>query len=420
MQLRYGKGCFDFIAEPTTQWTILAGKTAVGSESNDHTLLKKGIEDLLGEIKERHFPKSGRLLVIIPDHTRRCRIDEILGRLLQEVTHIWQARCEILIANGSHSPSPDAEIQRLVGEAVFEAYPVFQHVAEDNDSLYYVGDTTYGTPIWLNKKVKEADLVVTIGGILFHYFAGFGGGPKMLLPGVAGIETIRYNHRRTIDPKTGFFHPQCQEGNIETNPVFLDLAQVVKNVPNSLSLQVVLSSENHFIQMEAGDILKVHRRLCNTVRDVYGLPIKQKVDIVIASAGGYPADVNLIQAHKSIHHAFQAVRPGGVLIMLAQCSEGVGSKYFMPYFDLGSSHEIAARLLEDYQINGHTALALKNKAEQVTIIFVSELAEEIVRKTGMIPSQSLQQAWELAQSMLPRPYRGYIFPNASKYVPFVV
>ena len=143
------------------------------------------------------------------------------------------------------------------------------------------------------------------------------------------------------------------------------------------------------------------------------------MDVVVASAGGFPADVNLIQSHKSIHHAYQAVKENGWLIVMAECAEGIGSKTFLPYFDYGSSRNIGQRLLEDYQINGHTALALKTKVEQANIVFVSNLDPQMVEKIGMIPAKNLTEAWEIAKKHLNAEALGYILPTASAHVPVV-
>jgi len=416
MDLSYGKQRVGFEPDPRVSWKVIPVQAA-GRPQAEADVLPCAIEQLLAALKAIPLPATPRLLLVVPDHTRRCRLDEILAVLLPLLRTALNAQIDILIANGSHVPQPEAVARELVGDEVYEQYRVRQHDARDESALYRAGTTSRGTPVWLNRMAEEADYIITIGGILFHYFAGFGGGPKMLLPGIAGLETVRINHRRTIDPQTGLFHRDCQEGNITTNPVFVDLAEVVELVTNVISLQVVLDDQYQFIAAEAGPILPVHKRLCDQVRRYYGLPLPYRADVVIASTGGHPADVNLIQSHKSIHHAFQAVMPGGVLVLLAQCAEGIGSKYFLPYFDAGSAREIARRLMLDYQINGHTALALRSKAEACRIILVSQLEAGVVEKMGITAAGDFAAAWEIARNALPADARGYIMPNAAKFVP---
>jgi len=417
LQLKYGKGKVEFDWPQNIQWQVFHKNLPFlyGSESK---AIDEGIYSLVKQLAPR-IAQNAKLLLIVPDHTRRCHLEIILPKLMQELEQKFNAQIEILIANGSHVLQPEHVVRDLVGEAIYEKYAVQQHDCHDEKMLHYFGDTTAGTPVRLNSKIKEADLIITIGGVLYHYFAGFGGGPKMLLPGVAAYETIRVNHRRTIDPQTGRFHSHCYEGNIKTNPVYLDLAQVVDFVPNCLSLQVAMDFSGHVIHAAVGPILETQKKICAKVEDIYSVFLEKPADVVIASAGGFPSDVNLIQAHKSIHHAFQAVKRGGYIVVLAECAEGIGSKSFLPYFEFGSAENIGRQLLKDYQINGHTALALKSKAEQAKIIFVSSLDNEIVEKTGMIPAKSLAAAWERVEKEIVPKATGYILPKASLTVPMM-
>jgi nickel-dependent lactate racemase len=416
LKLKYGKKIIGFAPPESVRWQILE-KDLPFSPDEEETIVGQALEALIEQLEKAGTGKKAKLLLVVPDHTRKCRVEFILPRLLHALDERFSAHVDILIANGSHAQQPEETIRSLVGPEVYQNYPVTQHDYLDTDSQVCIGSTSHGTPLWLNRKIKEADYIITIGGTLYHYFAGFGGGPKMLFPGIAGYESIKANHRRTIDALTGQFHSHCYEGNITTNPVYLDLAEVVEFVPNALSFQVVSSPQGAIVFAESGEILPIHKRACQKVAEVYSLPLKEKADVVIASAGGFPADVNLIQTHKSIHHGFQAVKEGGCLIVVAQCAEGIGSMTFLPYFDFGSSAEIAAQLLRDYRINGHTALALKTKTEKATIIFVSRLNSEIVKKTGMIPASTLAEAWELVASKVKKKATGYILPAASVFVP---
>jgi lactate racemase len=379
--------------------------------------LSTGIDDLLDQLDERRLVQGCRVLLVVPDHTRFCRLDEILRLLLPRLQERWQPEIEILIANGSHVLQPEETIRRLVGEEVYDSYPVYQHDSRDAQALDFWGTTRYGTPVYLNSRVKKADFIITIGGVLYHYFAGFGGGPKMLLPGVAGYETIRINHRRTVDETTASFHSQCREGQLDGNPVFMDVAEIISFLPNVLSLQVVLNRKKEPIFCQAGPLLQVHRRACQCVEQVYTMPLSQQADVVVASAGGFPADVNLIQSHKALHHAFQAVKSKGFILLLAECREGIGSATCMPFFQAGDAKAMGKRLLEGYQINGQTALALRMKAEQANIYLVSSLDEQQLAKTGIKAAGSFYQAWQVIASQLPESARGYIMPKASTFLP---
>jgi len=417
MKFKYGKTTIAFIPPQQVAWQVLT-KSANGPKVDESQIVQNAVASLMTQLDERHISRESKILFIIPDHTRRCRLEVILPILAPELESRFSAHVEMLVANGNHVLQPDSVLRDLVGDDIWHNYPIHQHNAKDEAALSFFGETSMGTPVWLNRMVGEADFIITVGGVLYHYFAGFGGGPKMLLPGVAGYETIRTNHRRTIDETTGQFHSQCFEGNIKTNPVFLDLKEVVKFVTNVLSLQIVLSIDGKIVDAMAGEILPVHQQVCEKVKDIYSIPIKDKADVVVASAGGFPADVNLIQSHKSIHHAFQAVKESGWMIVLAECAEGIGSETFLPYFDEPTSSHIAQRLFQDYQINGHTALTLKSKAERANIVLVSNLQPELVEKIGMIPAPSLDAAWRMIEPRLQGTFHGYLMPSASIFVPY--
>jgi len=414
MNLAFGDAHVEFEPPQGIVWQVL------GDTPDDPAAAKScapAVNDLLDQLTAQGLAHGCRLLLIIPDHTRRCRIDEILRLLLPGLQKRFKPKVEILIANGSHVLQPESVIRELVGDDILQSYSVEQHDSRDQSALDDWGMSSLGTPIYLNKKVKVADFIITIGGVLYHYFAGFGGGPKMLMPGVAGYETIRYNHQRTIDADSGAFQANCRTGHLDTNPVFTDLAEIAALIPNVLSLQVVLNPQKDFVFCQAGPWPEVHRRACECVQATYNLAIERQADVVVASAGGFPSDVNLIQAHKSLHHAFQAVREHGCIVLLAECREGIGSATFMPYFEAGDAKAIGRQLLQDFRINGQTALALRTKAEKATVCLVSSLDPGLVTKTGMIPASSLAQAWSQITSKLATNPFGYIMPKASTHFP---
>jgi nickel-dependent lactate racemase len=417
MRLSYGTRTVTFQPDSGITWQVLPSPEQGNRVEPQTDPIRSAVAELIGQLEQKGVSHGESLLLVVPDHTRRCRLETILPVLLPALEDALSLRIRILVANGSHVLQPEALIREMIGSEVYDCYPVAQHDCRDEQRLESLGKTTAGTPVTINRMAVEADWVVTLGGILFHYFAGFGGGPKMLLPGIAGYETIRLNHRRTLDPHTGQFHAECREGNIETNPVYLDLAEITTFMPRALSLQLVLSPDGEIARAAAGPILPVQRQLVPLVRQFYSLPIAEKADIVVASAGGHPADVNLIQAHKSIHHAFQGVKPGGTVIVLAECSEGIGSSSFMGYFNGATAAEMGAELLQNYLINGHTALSLKSKTEGARIVLISGLTPELVKSTGMIPAHSLEEAWDLVRPGIPERATGYILTKAAKYLP---
>ncbi len=411
--LPFGSGNLACSLPEWVDWSLLYKDDGLSPRGSFH--LNSSLSKLLTYLP-KDLPRNPRILLVVPDHTRRCRLEILLPPLLDTLEREIRASVQILIANGSHAVQPESTLKDLVGETILSRVPVSQHDSRNSEQLISLGQTSYGTPITINRKIEEADIVLTVGGILFHYFAGFGGGPKMLLPGIAGYETIRANHRRTLDPETGLFHPECCEGNIDTNPVYQDLVQIVDRVP-CLSFQVVLSPGGDIVCSEAGPVLRVQRHLIPRVKELYTLTISQKAPIVLASGGGHPTDSNLIQSHKAIHHAFQAVKPGGFLVIASECGQGIGSSTFLPYAHAGSAKNIGQLLLVDYQINGHTALSLRQKIETVRIYLLSALDPDVVEKMGLIPIRNLQEAWIDIGKQIRGLREGYVLPQANLFLP---
>ncbi len=410
MELKYGDSRVELELPDTIKWQVLQQDMPFFL-SEEETIVDAAIDSLMRQLESR-LARKGSVLLIVPDHTRKCNLPLILPRLIDRLENDFQAKITILIANGSHMQQPEQTILNLVTPEIYNRVPTLQHNSLKEEQLVHLGHTNFGTDIRLNYLVTEVDFIITIGGILYHYFAGFGGGPKMLFPGVAAYESIRQNHSRTVD-EIGRFHPHSQNGNIETNPVYLDLKQVLDFVPNVLSLQVVLSPRGEIFYAEAGPILEVQNKLIPRVKELYGLSVPEKADVVIAGAGGFPSDVNLIQTHKSLHHAFQVVKENGTLVLFAQCREGVGSKTFLPYFEHATSAAIGRVLSHDFKINGQTALSLKEKAEKCQFFFISDMDPEVVKKVGMIPCHSLTDVpLKTIQNA-----HGYVMPQANITVP---
>ncbi|MBN1481519.1 nickel-dependent lactate racemase [candidate division KSB1 bacterium] len=414
MKLKYGDSFVHFVAPEAIEWHVVQ-KNVPFSFAPQAENIQGGINKLATQLTDR-INKRAHILFIVPDHTRKCNLSSILPPLIEHLENKFLADIKILVANGSHAQQSEATVREIISPDIYDQIPTIQHDALANDRLTFLGKTSYGTLVVLNKMVKEADFIITINAIMYHYFAGFGGGAKMLLPGVAAYETIRQNHSLTIT-KDGRFHPHAQNGNMETNPVYLDVSQVVDFVPNALSLQVVLSKDGEIVGCKAGPILETQKKLVPLVEKLYTCTLPERADIVIASAGGCPSDINLIQAHKSIHHAYQAVQKNGTLVVLAECREGVGSKTFLPYFEYGTTREIGQALLNDYRINGQTALALKEKTEKTKIYFISSLASDIVKKIGMIPCKTIEDAFSRIE--IGQHAKGLIVPEAQITLPVI-
>ena len=264
----------------------------------------------------------------------------------------------------------------------------------------------------------EADHVILTGAVVHHYFAGYGGGRKCLVPGIAGMETALANHKLVLGNSCRGLDPACTPGKMAGNPVHEDIIDACKLLPPSFLLNVVLNPDHQVLYATAGDWQQAHAAACQLADEVYGVHLEAQAELAIASCGGFPKDINLIQAHKTLDNVFRATAPGKVLLLFAQCAQGIGSEDYLNWFSYTNPHDMEQALQQTYAIHGHTALTTLAKARAVSIILVSELEPSLVSKLGMIPADNaddaLQKAYHILRTTTPLTY---IFPAGSLTVP---
>lgn len=383
-------------------------------------VVREILEHPIGSPPLREVVRPGQqVVVVVPDRTRRVRQEVYLPILLDYLNSagIPDKHITVVFAIGYHRGQTREEMEAVVGSEVSGRVELVNHNCHDRSAMAFLGMTTRGTPVWLNRRVVEADRVILTGGIVPHYFAGFGGGAKALNPGVAARETIAANHLLTLRSEGGTgLHPLCRDGVLEGNPVYEDIVESARMHPPHFLLNLVQDMQGEVVAVFAGDYLKAHRVGCRFVREHFFVPIREKADMVVVSCGGFPKDINFIQSHKSVHHGFYALRPGGTMIVLAECPEGVGSPTFLDWFDCDDLVSLRRKLQERYTINGHTALVTLEKALSARIILVSRLDPGVVERMRMVPAGSLKEALDLVD-------RGqglstYIIPHGAVTVPY--
>lgn len=346
---------------------------------------------------DEYLDRGTPVTIIVPDKTRYSGSIVLLPLILRRIHErgIPRESIRILFANGTHGLQTEKEKRAIVGDAVYESYTVFDHDPHEDNNLTLIGRTTRGTEVRINTMVAESSAIIAIGAIIHHYFAGFGGGPKLIVPGIAAYSTALQNHRLTLTD-SGDFDTHCKEGIIDGNPVYEDIVEAVRLCPLVFFIGTLLDSEGNITDIIAGNPVDTHRRGAQRVDRQFRVPIRQKTDTVITGGGGYPRDCTMIQSHKALHHAYEAVSDGGVILCCAECRDGIGSPTFMKWFDYSSSTVMQHELLEHYTLNGHTALALQKKLATTKIIFVSMLDPTLVKKMGMIPASGLDEGVTLA------------------------
>ena len=321
--------------------------------------------------------------IVVSDKTRLCQFQLFLP-LIAEVFEEYGLKKEevtFYIAYGTHPRQTEEECINSYGE-IYKEYRFVHHDSRDEEALETLGTTSRGTVVRIRKEMARHDLLVTFGAILHHYFAGFGGGRKLLFPGLAAYDSILQNHRLFLDFENRKLHEGCQSGNLNDNPLARDLEEVDTLIPNRLEIHGILNSEKEVSEIHFGLHYDHFRDACDRYNDYFRTKGDRLYDLVVASAGGYPKDINYIQAHKSIHNAASYVKDGGTLVIFAQCRDGIGNDNFMDLFRLGGIDAIFKTMEKEYRNNAGTALATLEKAKRISVRFVSSLDKETCSLMG--------------------------------------
>lgn len=377
-QLKYGKGTIQFsFSGPVRELTVADPVVDIDQQEFIDTLT-----NLLSRKGDVH-----NAAIVVADKTRLCGYETILPWIVQ-VLHskgIEQEQVSFYIAYGTHPPQSDEESRAAYGE-IFDHYTFVHHDCHDEDAFVNLGETSRGTTAEVRRDVIESDLILTVGAISHHYFAGYGGGRKLLFPGVAERQAIYANHSLFLDKEEGSLSIGCWPGNLEGNPLATDLAEIHDMLPDYFSIHALLNSKGKPAKYYFGRSYSDFLEVCRELDTYYRIDVDEPFDMVITSAGGYPKDINMIQVHKSVHNAANLVKDGGTLIVLAECIDGVGSKTFLPYFRMGGRENTFAALVDEYAGNGGTALAMMEKTSRINIVMMTELPEDVCKEIGVQPS----------------------------------
>jgi lactate racemase len=239
----------------------------------------------------------------------------------------------VVSATGDHREQTSEEYRLLAGDEACERVKIYDHISTAGD-LVYLGETSYGTPVKINRRVVEADRVIITGGIVYHFLAGWGGGKKAIIPGVAARDTIMANHALAFLPGEGEgLNPAVCSGQMLANPCSDDMLEGTQMVAPDFLLNTVIDENSGLIAgVFAGHFVKAHEAGCRFVDSYFKVPLEEKADVVIASCGGYPKDINFYQTYKTIYNAQQALYPGGTLLLISESREGIGSDQFFKIF----------------------------------------------------------------------------------------
>lgn len=388
---------------------LLPNKVEIGLTGVEE--VKRAIENPINSKRLRDIVKPGEKVVIITsDITRPMPSKLVLPIVLEELywAGVSDKDITIVFALGSHRFHTEEEKKYLVGE---EIYNKISCIDSDSKDYIHLGYTKNGTPVDIFRPVVEADRRICLGNIEYHYFAGYSGGAKAIMPGVSTRQAIQANHSRMVED-------EARAGNITTNPVRIDIDAVENFVPIDFIVNVVLNEKKEIIKAVAGHYIDAHREGCRFLDTFYKINIKEKADIVIASAGGYPKDLNLYQAQKALDNAKNAVRKGGIIILVASCKEGLGEKVFEEWIlEAKEPGKLIERIKKNFRLGGHKAAAIAMVLQNAKIYLVSDLEHDFVKSIFMEPFSDVQSALDRAYEELGSDSKVLLMPVGGSALP---
>jgi nickel-dependent lactate racemase len=356
-----------------------------------------------------------KVAIVDDDATRHAPSDIMLLPVLAELNAagVKDEQVMVIFGCGTHRAVTDEEAKRLLGEDAFKRVKAVSHDCRATD-LAHVGKTkTHGNNIFLNRVFSEAEVKILLGDVGFHYYAGYGGGRKSVLPAVAGEETIKHNHAMLLNPN-------ARTGILQGNPVHEDMTEAARLAKVNFIVNTIANSKGEIVKAFAGDLEQAFAEAVKACDEMYRVTVDRRADIVVASPGGYPADMNLFQAYKALDNALAIVKRGGVVILVAECAEGHGNQVFYDWMQrLGDLKNVEREIKRNFVLGGHKAYYLLKALQSHTIILVSSLpdyyAQNVFKvKTSRAVNDALTEALKTAGSaakVWAMPYGNYMLPE---------
>lgn len=381
-----------------------------GESLQDETvLIQQALRQPIGSPSLQQLAAGKRSAVIlISDTSRLAPSYKFLPVLLEELRKggLSHPQIRIVVALGMHRKQTESELRELVGDAVYDSVEVINHSALPADCVL-VGTTTLGTPVEIFRPVVESELRIATGNIEPHGLAGVSGGVKALMPGVSSQRSIQHNHSFSLKGKT---HPGDPE-----NPIRKDMEETLQFLPLHFLFNTVVNHHREILGAVAGDVVEAHRKLVEQAQKSFLVPMSRKFDAVIASAGGHPKDMQLYQAVKSLQNASKVVKPGGKILLIAECKEMFGNGLFQYWVEtVQDPSRITEMMKEEFVLGAHKVIHIEEILKQHEVYFYSEMPDSTIELLGFKPVGNLQAAVDqFGQngSVAVMPYAALTFPT---------
>ncbi|ABR46791.1 conserved hypothetical protein [Alkaliphilus metalliredigens QYMF] len=403
---------------------VLEGKPN-GHEKTEEAIIVEALSNPMGTDRLQDIVKAGqRVCLVISDVTRAWqKMSLYLPYIVEELNQagILDENIIFLCATGSHRKQSREEHKLLLGEELALRFQVIDHDCRDESNLVDLGKTSFGTPVQINRIAMDCDHIIITGAIVYHDLVGWGGGKKSILPGIAGYQSIMGNHGLSLSHIEGAgTHPHVKSGNIVQNPLHEDMLEAAGIVNPSFLFNVMMDEAGNIGNAVAGHFEGAHEVGRKLVSESDGIFINEKADLVIASAGGFPKDMNLYQASKALSNGKEALKPGGTMILLCQCEEGFGHpevQEIITGFESNLARETELR--RNYTIAKYAGFLVTEIAAKYKVILVSEIDPVLLEAANIKVVSTLESALKLVGGIQDAILKTYVIPKAANVLPIV-
>ncbi|URZ04636.1 lactate racemase domain-containing protein [Clostridium felsineum] len=398
-----------------------------GTTKSEEEVIKEAIENPIDSARLKELVHEGETVcIVVPDVTRAWqRTDKYLPKLVEEINAggVKDEDIIFLSATGTHRSQTEEEHEKILGKELSKRFKIIDHDCLDKNNLVYLGKTTYGTPVSINKIALDCDHIVITGGIVYHFLVGFSGGKKTILPGIASYESVMANHAMSLSKNFGggtYETVRC--GNIENNPIHIDMLQAASFVKPDFMFNVVVDKDGNIVGAVAGNYISAHAKGRDMIDDKDGVNISRKSDITIASAGGYPKDINLYQSIKTMINAREATKDNGTVVILAECREGLGGNAEVQsmFLNFDTSEERERDLREKYSISKYVGYYFCECADKFNVILVSSLDPKLLKKTNIKLVKTIEEALEIVYETNDKDATITLMPEAANTLPKLI
>ena len=377
--------------------------------------VERALKEPIGSKRLSEIVKpESKVAIVVDDATRKLPSEAMLLPVLAELNSagVRDENVTIIFGCGTHRVVKPEEATVLLGAEALKRVKTISHCCTATDSVYVGTTKSHGNKVYVNRAFAEADVKVLLGDVGFHYYAGYGGGRKSVLPAVCGEETIKQNHALML-------HASARTGILKDNPVHEDMTEAARLVKVDFIVNIVGNKKGEIIKAFAGDVEAAFLEAVKLVDEMYRVTVDRRADIIVVSAGGYPADMNLYQAYKGLDNALDAVKRGGVIILVAECPEGHGNQVFYDWMTrLADLKNVEREVKRNFVMGGHKAYYLLKALQNHQIILVSSLpdyyATSIFKlKTARAVNDALSEALKIAGSasrVWAMPWGSYTLP----------